>query len=358
MPRFTISAEGRRPAVSQAVRLLIVCWLAVSPHLAAQQPATAGRSRIYYGHDPSLMIGYEPNGPAVEALTDQLVMAATGQKTVAGAWRSLISPSDHVGIKIAAAGGRNFSTHIPIVKAVLRGLTEAGIPMSQVVIWDRTDPEEAGYYAEPGGPAIRHIEPFTGYEPKAAVSMPATGRLIWGDAAFQLRGPDPLAPPAQEQYSLESHWSRLICGLNKIINIPVMSSSEDCGVAGCIYNLTVPNIDNWRRFVTQWPDPYLAELYSDPHAGPKVVLNIMDGLIAQYGGGPDWQPSYSWCHATLYAGNDPVAIDATTLRLLEIWRQDAKLPPLTANAKYLQTAATMGLGNYPPGQIDMVKVGQ
>jgi uncharacterized protein (DUF362 family) len=303
------------------------------------------------------MNGFAPNGPAVEALTDALVMAATGQKSVTAAWRSMVAPGDHVGIKIAAAGGRDFSTHVPIVEAVLRGLTAAGVPMSQVVIWDRADPEEAGYRAVPGGPGVRRIEPFTGYDPKAVVTMPSVGRLIWGDAAFQLRGPDPLRQMEPEQYSAQSHWSRLICGLNKIINIPVMAASEDCGVAGCIYNVTVPNVDNWRRFVNapECGDPYLCELYSDAHAGPKVVLNIMDGLIAQFGGGPDWQPNYSWTHSTLYAGKDPVAIDATALRLIEGWRKEAKLPPLAERAKYLQTAAEMGLGCYQEDQVEMVE---
>jgi uncharacterized protein (DUF362 family) len=306
------------------------------------------------------MNGYEPNGPAVEAMTDVLVMAVTGQKSVAAAWRSLVAPGDHVGIKIAAAGGRDFSTHAPIVDAVLRGLAEAGVPMSQVVIWDRADPRAIGYEAMPGGPAVRRIEPFTGYEPKAVVEIPATGRLIWGDVDFRPRGPNPLDRVRLEQYSAESHWSRLICGLNKIINIPVMSASEDCGVAGCIYNVTVPNLDNWRRFVNppESGDPYLAELYSDDHVGRKVVLNIMDGLIAQFGGGPEWQPNYSWSHATLYAGKDPVAIDATALRLIEGWRKEVKLPPLTDHAKYLRTAASMGLGSYSEDQMALVKEGR
>jgi uncharacterized protein (DUF362 family) len=148
--------------------------------------------------------------------------------------------------------------------------------------------------------------------------------------------------------------------VNKIINIPVMSASEDCGVAGCIYNLTVPDLDNWRRFVNepQCGDPFLGELYSDQHAGPKVVLSIMDGLIGQYGGGPEWQPGYSWCHATLYAGKDPVAIDSTAFRLIEGWRQEAKLPPLADRGRYLQTAAGMGLGSYDENQIALVRVGQ
>ena len=339
---------------------LFCCLLVPLSSSAAEPAASAVRSKVFFGTDPTLMTGYQPNAPAVQALTDQLVMAATGQKTVAAAWRSLVAPGDHVGIKVAARGGRDFSTHAPIVQAVLRGLTQAGIPMSQVVIWDRTIPEDAGYATSPGGPGLRRIEPFTGYDPKATVTTSAVGRLIWGDVAFKLRGPDPLAPVNREQYSSESHWSRLICGLNKIINIPVMSSSEDCGVAGCIYNVTVPNLDNWRRFLDapQFGDPYLCELYTDPRAGPKVVLNIIDGLIAQYGGGPDWQPNYSWSYSTLYAGKDPVAIDATALRLLEKWRKQAKLPPVMERAKYLQTAATMGLGSYREDQIDLVNAGR
>jgi len=339
---------------------LICCCLGAGSLAQGQEIGTVSHSTVYYGGDAGLMNGYVPNGPAVEALTDQLVMAATGQKSVAAAWRSLVAPGDHVGIKIAAGGGREFSTHLPIVEAVLRGLTAAGVPMSQVVIWDRAAPEGAGYRATPGGPGVRHIEAFTGYDPKAVVTIPSIGRLIWGDAAFRARGPSPLQPSAPEQFSVESHWSRLICGLNKIINIPVMSASEDCGLAGCIYNVTVPNVDNWRRFVgaPECGDPYLCELYSDPHAGPKVVLNLMDGLVAQFGGGPEWQPNYSWSHATLYASKDAVALDATALRLLEGWRKETKLPPLTERARYLRTAAAMGLGCYQEAQIELVQTGR
>ncbi len=344
--------------MARIISCLFLCiCIGASPRLAAQNAAAPARSTVYYGGDAGLMTGFTSNDPAVEALTDNLVMAATGRKTVAAAWRTLVSPGDHIGIKVATRGGRDFSTHAPIVAAVLRGLSAAGVPMSQVVIWDRTDPGDAGYETTQGGAAVRHVEPFTGYEPAAVVTMPVVGRLIWGDLAFRPRGPNPLSLIQREQYSVDSHWSRLICGLNKIINIPVMSASEDCGVAGCIYNVTVPNVDNWRRFVNEpeCGDPYLAELYSDSHAGPKVVLNIMDGLIAQFGGGPGWQPSYSWTYSTLYAGKDPVAIDATALRLLEAWRKDAKLPPLTERAKYLRTAAAMGLGTYAEDQIALVR---
>ena len=340
--------------------LILFCLLAHFSRAGAQTAAVPASSRVYFSSDPTLLNGYAPSPSAVAAATDALVMSVTGQHSLAAAWRSLILPSDHVGIKISTSGGPSFCTHRSIVAAVLRGLSEAGVPMSQVVVWDRADPEESGYDLEPGGPSIRRIDPVTGYEPKAIITLPITGRLIWGDVDFRPRGPDPLARVEREQYSLDSHWSRLICGLNKIINIPVLSASEDCGIAGCIYNVTVPNVDNWRRFINEpsCGDPFLCELYSDPHAGPKVVLNIMDGMTAQYGGGPDWQPGYSWSHATLYASKDPVAIDSTALRLIEHWRKEAKLPSVTDQARYLRTAATMGLGNYGESQITLVRAGQ
>jgi len=304
-----------------------------------------------------MMNGYQADAPAVEAMTDRLVMDVTGQRSLAGAWRSMVGPGDHIGIKISAAGGPDFSTHRAIVEAVLRGLSEAGVPMSQVVIWDRADPAAAGYEDELYGASVRRVDPFIGYEPKATVMMPLVGRLIWGDVGFAPRDGNPLDLIKREQYSIDSHWSRLICGLNKIINIPVMAASEDCGMAGCIYNVTVPNVDNWRRFVNppDCGDPYLGQLYADDHIKPKVVINIMDGLIAQYGGGPGWQPGYSWRHATLYASKDPVAIDATALRLLEAWRAEARLPAITPSAKYLQTAESLGLGNYDVKRIELVR---
>jgi hypothetical protein len=341
------------------VRPILCLFLCLGAAIACAQEAPQ-RSTVYVGGDPALMNGYTPNPVAVSDLTDQLILAATGQKTIAAAWRTLVKPTDRIGIKIAAAGGRDFSTHAPIVQALLRGLVQAGIPASHVVIWDRPDPAAAGYHSAPGGPAVRHIEPFTGYDPRSVATIPSVGRLIWGDAAYVPRGPGPLQPAAPEQYSADSHWSKVICGVNKIINIPVMSSSEDCGLAGCIYNVTIPNVDNWRRFISEpeCGDPYLCELYSDAHAGPKVVLNIMDGLIAQYGGGPAWQPHYSWAYSTLYVSKDPVAIDATALRLLELWRKEARLPSLTQRARYLNTAADMGLGVAQPEQINLVQVVQ
>ena len=294
--------------------------------------------------------------PFVRQLTDALVLAATGQQNIGSAWRALVKPEDRVGIKVSAAGGPIFSSHKNVVAALVAGLEQAGVPARNVTIWDRA--EMRFFQSAFPGCTVRSVEPRTGYDPKAIFASPIEGPLIWGDALFVRSNPW-LGSPEREQLSNESHWSRALCGVTKIINVPVLSGSESCGVAGCFYNATIPNIDNWRRFLQRADanDPYFCDLYNDPRVGPKVVLNIMDGLIAQYAGGPEWQPNYAWAHATIYASKDPVALDATALREIELWRAQAKLPSVSGSANYLKTAESMEMGNFAPERIELKAVG-
>src|SRR5207237_7247545 len=95
--------------------------------------------------------------------------------------------------------------------------------------------------------------------------------------------------------------------ITKIINVPVMAASETGGIAGCLYNATIPNIDNWRRF-TQLPGAAdgIPDLYRDERIGPKIILNIMDGLIAQYAAGPSIDPNYGFPFGPSYGGRAQV----------------------------------------------------
>src|SRR5207237_7677184 len=120
-----------------------------------------------------------------------------------------------------------------------------------------------------------------------------------------------------ENTSNISHFSRIVSTeVTKIINVPVMSSSEMNGIAGCLYNVTIPNIDNWRRFAqgARFGAESIAEIYGNPLIGKKVVFNLMDGLVAQYAGGPQSQPHYAVHHATLSACTDSMGLDDVSLK--------------------------------------------
>lgn len=296
-------------------------------------------------------------------MVDRLVQAATGQPDTAAAWRSLVTPADRVGIKISAAGGRYFASHRGIVNAIVEGLEQAGVPRTRIIVWDREadDLRDAGYTSQRGGYTVASIAPRTGYDRAAVFTAPVLGKLIWGDALFEEKQ-SKLGKRANEADQLSSNSyiaSVLSRQITKIINVPVLSDQSGCGVAGALYNVTIPNVDNWRRFTQSEGDgaASIADLYADEHIGPKVVIHIMDGLLAQFAGGPHFDPNYSFAYHTIYASKDPVALDANALRLIEGWRKEAKLPPIGRRAEWLESAEQMGLGHFAESRITLRAVG-
>src|SRR5256714_11177827 len=307
------------------------------------------KSIVYSAHDPAAIHESRTNPSVVRGMVNRLVLAATGQPDLARAWGSLVSPDDKIGIKISATGGELFTTHRDIVNAIVDGLVAAGHPRNSIIVWDRSlgGIKEAGYRPDKEGYQLRSIAPRDGYDPKAVFSAPLSGRLIWGDLEFRSdRGTIPLLSD-QEAISDDSHFARVLSGeVTKVINVPVMSDSATCGIAGCLYNMTIPNIDNWRRFTqSRWGNTAIAEIYHMPIIGSKVVLNIMDGLVAQYAGGPESQPNFAVHHATILASKDPVAIDAIAVRQIEEWRARARLNPIAPLAQHVQAAGQFGIGN-------------
>jgi uncharacterized protein (DUF362 family) len=341
--------------------LALVLFCAITSGLA-QSPQTAQPPSIVYAvHDSGSIKDYKTNPRVVHEMVNRLVLSATGQSDVAKAWASLVSPNDRIGIKICAAGGDLFTTHHDIVNAIIDGLVAAGHPRSSIIVWDRSlgGIKGAGYRPGIDGYQLKTIAPHDGYDPKGILSAPLIGKLVWGD--FDYVGDVTKMPILSdtENTSNVSHFSKIVSTeVTKIINVPVMSISETNGIAGCIYNMTIPNIDNWRRSAqgSRFGAESLAEIYANPVIAKKVVFNLMDGLIAQYAGGPQPQPNYALHHATLYASRDPIALDATALKRLEEWRVRTNLRAIGPLAAYIDFASQLGLGNSAPNRIEVKNV--
>ena len=341
----------------------LVLFCAISSGLAqGQQPAPTPLI-VYAVRNPDSIKQYKTNPHIVREMVNRLVMAVTGQSDVAKAWGSLVSPGERVGIKISAAGGELFTTHHDIVNAIVDGLAAAGHPRSSIIVWDRSlgGIKEAGYRPAVDGYQVKAIAPHDGYDAKAMQSAPLVGKLVWGDFEYVGdTGKMPLFADA-EATSNVSHFSKIISSdVDKVINVPVMSVSETNGIAGCIYNMTIPNIDNWRRFAqgSRFGSGSLAEIYANPLIARKVVFNLMDGLMAQYAGGPQPQPNYAVHNGTLYASKDPVALDAIALKLLEEWRKRGSLRPVGSVAAYIDVASELGLGNSATNRIEVRNIGR
>ena len=341
----------------------LVLFCAISSELAQGQQPAPTPSIVYAVRNPDSIKQYKTNPHIVREMVNRLVMAVTGQSDVAKAWGSMVSPGERVGIKISAAGGELFTTHHDIVNAIVDGLAAAGHPRSSIIVWDRSlgGIKEAGYRPAVDGYQVKAIAPHDGYDAKAMLSAPLAGKLVWGD--FEYVGDTGKMPlfADTDATSNVSHFSKIISSdVDKVINVPVMSVSETNGIAGCIYNMTIPNIDNWRRFAqgSRFGAGSLAEIYANPLIAKKVVFNLMDGLIAQHAGGPQPQPNYAVHHGTLYASKDPVALDAVALKRLEEWRKRGSLRPVGSVAAYIDVASQLGLGNSAPNRIEVRNIGR
>jgi hypothetical protein len=337
--------------------LVFFCAIATA---AAQSPPPE-KSIIYATHDEDAITNYKTDPRVVKRMVNRLVLAVTGQPDAGKAWGSLVAPNDKVGIKISAAGGELFTTHHDVVTAIVDGLVAAGHPRSSIVVWDRSiqGTKEAGYRKAADGFELKSIAPRDGYDPKAIFSAPLLGKLVWGDVEYISSKGKSVPLSDTENTSNISHFSRIVANdVTKIINVPVMCNSTTNGIAGCLYNVTIPNIDNWRRFSlgSGFGAESIAMIYSNPVISQKVVLNVMDGLVAQYGGGPQSQPNFALHHATLYASKDPVALDTLALKRLDGWRSKSNFQPIGRLASYVQTATTVGLGNSDMSRIEVKNV--
>jgi hypothetical protein len=331
------------------------------PLLAAEPPAAPPKppptSTIYVSQEATALNHLEENPVVTRHMVDRVVRGATGQTDSVKAWRSLVAPTDRVGIKIAAAGGRYFASHHGIVQAILDGLEQAGVPRDHVIIWDREaeDLKAAGYISERGGYQVVSIPPIRGYDRAAQFSAPILGKLIWGDLLFEEKqGKLGKRGNESDQLSSSSYLANVLSKqVNKVINVPVVSDEAGCGVAGAIYNMTVPNLDNWRRFTQPEGDAAsgLLDIYADERVGGKVVLTIMDALLAQYASGPHFNPNYTFPYNTVYASKDALALDANAYRLIEGWRKDAKLTSIARQAEWLKSGEEMGLGHFAESKI-------
>ena len=191
----------------------------------------------------------------------------------------------------------------------------------------------------------------TGWDPAVYFQNNLAGKLIWGDLLF--------GKEEGQDLSKRSHLPKLVTGtITKLINVPVLQDHDACGLAGCLYNLSLGMVDNKRRFETmgQHGDPMIAEVCAMLPLREKVVLNIMDGLVAGYAGGPAFKPHYSWNYGALYFSTDPVAIDSLSVEVLDAKRQEAKVPPIGARANHIVTATHLGLGQNERTKIELSEV--
>lgn len=272
----------------------------------------------------------------------QGLLRLTGTDSVTAAWRSLVSTQDVVGIKVFSSPGRNSGTRAVVVAKAIETLLQAGIPASQIVIWDKRLGELrlAGYYelAEKYGVQIAgsHDE---GYDPEVFYETALLGRLVFGDLEFGRKG---------DGIGRKSYVSKLVTKrITKIVNITPMLNHNLAGVSGVLYGLTMGSVDNVIRFEQDDPQRLasaIPEIYAMREIGDKVVLNVVDALIGQYQGEENTLLHYSTPLNQLWFSRDPVALDVLAIAELQRQRKLAKNPEAKVIEDIYTNAGILDLG--------------
>ncbi len=334
------------------VMLTLLSFAGSSPLFAATNEAI--KSRVVLAQDISAVNGFDVDAVKARRLVTAGIESLTGKRDEATAWATLVSSNDVVGIKIDTQSAPLLATHRAVVEAIADGLRAAGVAATNIIVWDRDASKmiAAGFLTveQPSRPrSFRSlvVSP-NGWDATAVYDYRVVGRLVWGDLLFG---------KVDSNIDTHSHLPLVLTKtITKLINVPVLHDHDTCGIAGCLYNISVGAVDNQRRFemFSQRNDPAIAEICTMPQLRGKLVLNAMDGLVGGYAGGPAFKPEYSWNYGGLLFSRDPVAVDAVALELLEAKRREANVSAIGFQASHITTAGRLGLGQSERAKIDLI----
>jgi hypothetical protein len=272
----------------------------------------------------------------------------TGKSDVKSAWRTFVSPKDVVGLKVYSGPGPNSGTRPAVVEAVVQGLLEAGIPATNIIVWDR---KLAGLLPGFSFLAERYNirlagSADAGYDEKVFYDNELPGTLSAGDLEFDRNG---------TTTGRRSYVSKLLTGsITKIINVAPLLNHNLAGVCGNLYGLAMGSVDNTERFQPKGNSLARAvpEIYALHALSDHVVLNITDALIGQYLGEQMSLLHYSTELNEIWLSKDPVALDVLAVQELDRERQMAKMPSTFENPELYQNADVyLQLGVSDPSKI-------
>ena len=329
--------------------------------------------KVVQVYNKDVMPDMNPNSDIVNQMFSTGIEYLTG-KSVDESYALLFEKDDIVGIKVNPVGAGLISTRLEVVDAVIDWLVRNGLPKENIVIWDRFDYMLADASFTPERyPGVR-IEGLQTMDEAAAAGetdddskwLDAQGNHVsqsnfdkdiyyWAD----VEGPEDNAYLNQHVFNGKySYYGKLITkGLTKIINLPVFKNTGN-GISMATKNIGYGTICNTNRLHKPLFFDVCTEVLAHPVVRDKLVLNIIDGLRAQYDGGPMPAAQFTYLYNNLFFATDPFALDMICHRILVAKRKDMKV---TVNehpryTEYLRYAQRLNLGIADPNKINHIVV--
>ena len=329
--------------------------------------------RVVEVQESGAMEGEKPVPKVIDTMFEKGITRLTG-KSFEESFSLFFDKKDVVGIKVNPVGAGLISTRLEVVDAAIDWLLKGGIQRENIIIWDRMDYmlKDAGFTQEryPGigieGLQAIDAEVFMGKKKDVISSIDKDGRHVseknfdmdtyyWAD----VEGPkDPVYLNQHVFNGKHSYFGNLLTKkLTKIINIPVFKNTAS-GISMATKNIGYGAICNTNRL----HQPLFFDVNTEVHAFPvirdKLVLNITDGLRAQYEGGPMPAAKFAYIYNRLFFATDPFALDLICHNLLVSKRKEmgVKTNEHPRWTEYLRYGEKLGLGIADPSKIKHIKV--
>lgn len=293
------------------------------------------------------------------------MLSLTGEKSLKKAWRKFVGPKDVIGLKVNPIGGKILSTSHAVTQAIIAQLEESGIKRENIVIWDRRlmELDEAGFTPDKY-PGVK----ITGTECKDALGSfyNKEGKLYgeenidkehfyFADCEMKY---DAYTIPYMINEGKHSYFTKIVTRqVTKIINVPILKNAGATATL-CLKNLAFGSISNTARLHGKLWHTTCAQVCAFPPVRDKVVLNIVDGFIGCYEGGPGANPQFICNYGTMLVGSDPVAVDRIGHEIVVNKRIEEGIQKGDRKAayKFITMAQEYGLGVGDREQINLVKL--
>jgi uncharacterized protein (DUF362 family) len=344
----------------------------VADAIAAPRTKTSmpGRypGRVVKVVDPKSVVDGVPQEEVAYDMFKKSMLLLTGEKSIKKAWRQFVSPKDVVGLKVNPVAGKLLTTSHAVTKAVIRQLEEAGISRDKIVIWDRREMQlhETGYTKE-NYPGIKitgtECQDDKGGYYNMEGKLYAEERIDKDHFFFaDVEGEyDAYTIPFMVNGGKYSYFSKICTQeVTKIINLPIMKNAGGSSTL-CMKNLGYGAITNTGRLHAKLWNETSAYVCAFPPIRDKVVLNILDGLIGCFDGGPSAKPQFICNYNTLLVGSDAVAVDRTghdiiINKRLEMGIPSAQKEKSVGTPKYVKLAEELKLGVGDVSKIELLEI--
>lgn len=314
--------------------------------------------------DPASVIDGKPQEDAAYEMLKAAMLSLTGERSLKKAWRKIVSPKDIIGLKVNPVAGKLLTTSHAVTKSVIKQLEESGIPRKNIVIWDRREMQlhETGYTAEnypgitiTGTECMDEKGGFYNNEGKLySEERIDKNQYFYAD----LEGThDDYTIPYMVNGGKNSYFTKICTEqVTKIINIPILKNAVATTTLA-LKNLAYGTITNTSRLHKIWHES-CAYVCAFPPVRDKVVLNIADGLIGCFDGGPSAKPQFICNYNMLIVGTDPVAVDrighdVIIAKRIEkgIQKEDKK-----SASKFIDLAQDLKLGVGDRDKIELIEI--